>query len=383
MTQQKRIFLFGSQITVGGAQRVLLDQAGWFQQQGYDVTAAFYYDKDGVLDAWQQQADFPIRVVSKYQKGQTLKNGIGLLQGFFRLCSLIKKVNPDIIECFTHDANLIGIPAAWLCGVLVRVGTHHCTYQGLTKTKIKFHTWVANSWMCSKIVAVSSMAKQQALDEGIQNEKIEIIANGINPVRIDSRVREQKRVALGLKPDDIFILNVARMVREKSQYFLIDAVKILSENYPQIRTMIAGDGPLRTELEEQVRVTALQDTFWLPGRRSDVPELLNAADIFVLYSEIEGMPLSLMEAMSAKLPVIASEIGANRDLVTNGISGILVPFDSAEKLAAAIGNLIDDETFRKQLGEEAGRVITEQFTVEKSCDAYKRLFMDLLSEKGS
>ncbi len=361
---------------------MLLDQATWFQRQGYDVHAAFYYDKDGLLDTWRRQSSFPIHVVGSYQKGQPLKNGLGLINGFIALYKLIRKLSPQIIECFTHDANLLGIPAAWLCGVPVRVGSHHCTYQGLTPAKIKIHTLMTNSRLCSAIAAVSKMSRQQALDEKIRPEKIEIIPNGIAPLQTSVAIRAEKRAELGLKPDDIFILNVARMVPEKSQRLLIEAAGILLEANPNLRFMIAGDGPLRAQLTAQVEALGLQNRFWLPGKRTDVPALMNAADIFSLYSEIEGMPLSLMEAMSARLAVAASAIQANRDLVEDGVSGLLIPFGDAKLLAAAIQRLVDNPLLREELGQHAEQVITQQFTIEKSCRAYEALFDRLLKNRS-
>ena len=115
--KMKRIVLFGSQITTGGAQRVLLDQAQWFWDKGYDVQAVFFYDKDGLLSEWSASYPFPITALSVYRRGAGIgKNLGGLFHGFFGLLRMLKQVKPDYFESFTHDANLMGIPAAWLCG---------------------------------------------------------------------------------------------------------------------------------------------------------------------------------------------------------------------------------------------------------------------------
>ena len=175
--KRRKLVLFGSQITVGGAQRVLLDQAQWFMDHGTDVLAVFFYDKDGLLDQWQQTHSFPVRALSQYRRGGSkMKNLAGVVRGFFRLIVLLRNEKPDAVECFTHDADLLGLPAAWLSGVPCRVGTHHGQFVGLGLLKEKLHTLVINSPICSRLVCVSERARNQALSEGVRPGKIETIS---------------------------------------------------------------------------------------------------------------------------------------------------------------------------------------------------------------
>ena len=142
----RRVVLFGSQITVGGAQRVLLDQAAWFWDRGCDVQAVFFYDKDGLVQEWSARNPFPITVLSTYQRGAGLgKNLGGILHGFFHLVKFLRQVRPDVIECFTHDADTLGLPAAWLAGVKRRFGTHHGQFAGQSGFARKLHTRIINS----------------------------------------------------------------------------------------------------------------------------------------------------------------------------------------------------------------------------------------------
>ena len=112
----------------------------------------------------------------------------------------------------------------------------------------------------------------------------------------------------------------------------------------------------------------------LLGARTDIPELLQAADLFVLFSETEGMPISLMEAMAAGLPVIASALEGMSELIEDNISGRLIPFGNVPKLAETILQLIDHPELRMNLGMNAKQTIRDSFTIEKSCQIYEKVF---------
>lgn len=374
MKPNKSILFFGSQITTGGAQRVLLDQAAWFHQQGYRVKALFYYDKDGKLPQWQEQYPFPIDTLSVYKDGAGLRNLSGLLGGLLKLDKHIREFKPDAIECFTHDANLIGIPIAWLCGVPVRIATHHGRFAGLSSLRTKLHTWVINSELTSRIVCVSGRAKTQALAEGIREEKIQVIFNGITPVANDLALRKQTRAQLGLSDQTSMILNVGRLVPEKAQRLLIDAAQNVIKSGTDAHFFIAGDGPLRSELEKQIRAFDLDDRLTLLGNRSDIPALLNAADLFVLYSETEGMPISLMEAMSAGVAVIASDLEGIAEIISTPDMGTLIPFGDSSLLSRTILAELQNSPQTSQSALNGRQRIIRHFSLNESCETYKGLF---------
>lgn len=373
--RKKRVFLFGSQITVGGAQRVLLDQAQWFWDRDYDVQAVFFYDKDGLLPEWSSRCPFPITALSVYVRGRGfLKNFGGLLHGFLGLIRMLKQVKPDHFESFTHDANLMGIPAAWLCGIKGRFATHHGQFVGQSRLSRVLHTRVVNSRLTTRLICVSERARRQALDEGISEDKISVIFNGVKPVETDPRVRAETRAELGLRDRDVMILNVGRLTPEKAQKNLAAAAVLLGEDHPEMRFFIAGEGPCRQELEQQIAGAGLQDRFTLLGSRSDVNRLLNAADIFVLYSDTEGMPVSLMEAMSAGLPCVASDLEGIAQLIPGREFGTLIPPGDPQLLAEALRETVSDPSGSARQGKAAALRIREGFSLDASCRQYEELF---------
>lgn len=371
----KRVFLFGSQITLGGAQRVLLDQAEWFWDRGYDVRAVFFYDKDHLLKEWSEQHPFPITALSVYQRGAGFgKNFSGLLHGFLGLVRMLRQVRPDYFESFTHDANLMGIPAARLCGIRGRFAAHHGQFVGQSGLTRRLHTLVINSSMTTKLICVSERAKRQALSEGIREDKIRVIFNGVRPVDPDPAVRAEVRAELGLKDGDVMILNVGRLTPEKAQKHLVTAAASLLPEHPEYRFFIAGEGPCRAELEAQIGASGIGERFTLLGSRNDVARLLNAADLFVLYSDTEGMPVSLMEAMSAGLPCIASDLEGIAQLIPSDEFGTLIPAGDPALLAETLKKTISNLKESKARSRSAARRIREIFSLDASCREYEKTF---------
>src|ERR1700690_2060063 len=139
------ILLVGTQMAVGGAQRVLLDQASWFEANGHRVTAVFFYDKLGLHGRWQAESGFPIYNLEAYNpNANSFRNFFLLLRGLFRYWILLRREHFDVVETFTPDSNLLGLPPAWLAGVPVRVATHHGMLKDVPRWREKTHTWIIN-----------------------------------------------------------------------------------------------------------------------------------------------------------------------------------------------------------------------------------------------
>lgn len=375
-----RILLFGSQMTTGGAQRVLLDQAGWFQDHGCPVQVVFYYDKDGVADNWRARYPFPITVLTEYQRGKRLKNAFGLAAGMTRFMRLIRSFRPDVVESFTHDANLLGMIAAWIGGVPVRIATHHGQFARLSRAVKTLHRRVVNSRLTSVCVCVSERARAQASEEGIRTEKISVIANGVRPVERDALAREQTRAVLGIGTDEKMILTVGRLVPEKAQDVLIDAAGLLGDRGSGVKVMIAGEGPCRAALQERIEAGGLTDRCFLLGNREDVGALLNAADLFILSSRTEGMPLALMEALSLGLPAIGTDLEGIRALIGDG-GGVIVPVGDAAELSRALAALLMDPDAAAEMGRRGAEQIRREFSLDASLKKYAALMAAFLKSK--
>ena len=128
------ILLVGTQMAIGGAQRGLLDQARWLKSHGCEVVVAFFYDKEGFYEKWSQSVDFPVYNFQAHQRGAGfLRQGILLLRGLWRLWALLRRERFDVVETFTHDSNILGLPLAWFARVPVRIATHRGKIEAFSK----------------------------------------------------------------------------------------------------------------------------------------------------------------------------------------------------------------------------------------------------------
>lgn len=381
MAEVHRILLFGSQITTGGAQRVLLDQAEGFHSRGFAVSAAFYYDKDGLLPVWRRKYPFPITVLSVYRKGAGIRNLAALPAAIVRFRRLLREFRPDVLETFTHDANILGMIGAAGLGVPVRVAAHHGQFARLGKGTKALHRLIVNGPLTSVCVCVSERARNQAISEGIRADKLVVIENGVRPIPRDAAARVSLRSALDVRGK--LILTVGRLVPEKAQELLIDAIAAppLSGLSESLKLAIAGEGPRRAFLAERIRERGVSDRCVLLGNRDDVPALLNAADLFVLSSRTEGMPIAMMEAMSLGLPVIGTDLEGIRALIGED-AGRIVPVGDVDGLSEAIRWTISNADEATEMGERAAERIRGAFTLEASLTSYLGLFRELRSGKA-
>jgi glycosyltransferase involved in cell wall biosynthesis len=371
------ILLFGTQMAVGGAQKVLLDQAAWFHSRNHKVVAAFFYDRDGLHEKWQKEFPFPILNLSSFHKGRgRISNLFSVAAGMLRLWKLLKHENFDAIEAFTHDSNMLALPLARMARVPVRIASHHGIVAGISPKREKIHAWLINHDFAQRIVAVSAMTRQKLLDEGIRPERIVVIPNGIHPVEAENINREQVRKEAGIGASDPFLLAVGRLVPSKAHKILIDAMPTVLEKFPNAKAGICGDGILRRELERQIEEMQLQEAVKLLGHSEHVENFLLSADIFVMPSFWEGLPIALLEAMSAGLPVIATRVEGIEETVEEGKNGLLIPPGNTDALAKAVIQLLTDEQVRHKMGLASQEKIRKSYSAERMCEQY----LELISE---
>jgi glycosyltransferase involved in cell wall biosynthesis len=373
---QTNILLLGTQIATGGAQKVLLDQAHWFHSRGYKVTAAFFYDRDGLHQRWQDGSPFPIVNLSTFQKKHgALRNSLSILRGLWRLWELLRREKFDVIETFTHDSNMLALPLAWMARVPVRIATHHGIIAGIPRWREKVHAWMINNNIANCIVAVSGMTRQKLLDEGIQPGRIVVIQNGITPISLEGVNRFEVRKKAGIREDDPFLLAVGRLVYSKAHRVLIAAMPAVLRKFPKTKVGICGDGVLYGELEAQIQALGLSDSVKLLGQSDNVTEYLASADVFVMPSLWEGLPIALLEAMSAGLPVIATKVEGVEEVIVEGEHGLLVPIDNTDALSNAILQLLADPVLCHKMGDAAKKKVLELYTADRMCEQYLALML--------
>ena len=376
------ILFVGTQMAIGGAQKVLLEQALWFYERGHKVMAVFFYDKEGLHQKWQDISPFPIHSLNAFQQGgNVLVNSFSLLSGLWKLWKLMRWEKFDVIESFTHDSNMVALPLAWLAGIVIRIASHQGVIDGFQRWREKLHSWIINLGIADILVAVSTRTQRQAEAEGVKPERITVIPNGITPIDLELVNRSNTRKEAGVTNSDLYLLSVGRLVYQKGHEFLIHAMPNVLRQYPNTKVGICGDGILRPQLEEKILKLDLSNSVELLGQWDDVSRFLAIADVFILPSRWEGLPIALLEAMSVGLPVIATRVEGVEEVVEDQVHGLLVPVEDSEALEKAILQLINDPKQRNEMGMAASLRIKQQYTVNHMCEEYLKIIKKLSSLK--
>ena len=219
----------------------------------------------------------------------------------------------------------------------------------------------------------------------VPRHKIRYIPNGVDTAHFkpDPEIRVALRRELGL--ENLFIwLAVGRFDPQKDYPNLVRAFARVVVEEPNTVLLIAGDGPLRPSVEELVRELRLEGSVRFLGIRRDMPQLMNAADAYVMSSAWEGMANVLLEASASALPIVATDVGGNGEIVIDGETGFLVPPKNPNKLAQAMLRLMSlPQEERKHMGERARQYVEENFSLERVVDRWECLYRELLLKRVS
>jgi len=247
--------------------------------------------------------------------------------------------------------------------------------------KRRMERWALNR---AAMVTVNSTAALSFVGSyyGVPAGKMRFIPNGVEPLGERLPGRREARQQLGLHPTAPVLLGLFRLSPEKELKLFCDVAETAFEGIPDGQCLIAGDGPERKWLEDRVARSPRQNLFSLLGARDDVPRLLAAADLLMLTSRSEGMPNSVLEAMSAGLPVVATRVGGLPDIVEQGVTGHLREAGDRVGLAAACRELLVDKERRVSMGLRAREAAEQRFSVECMVEAYETIYRELLEERA-
>lgn len=232
-----------------------------------------------------------------------------------------------------------------------------------------------------RVVGVGESVRQALIDnEGIPAPRVEVIYNGVDLAAYDAAPldRLQTRAELGVAEEEPLILQVARLDGLKDHRTAIRAFARVVAEQPAAKLMLVGDGPEQRAIEEEIAERSIADRVQQLGLRDDVPRLLRAADLFLLTSISEGIPLTVIEAMGAGLPVVATRVGGVPEVVEHGETGLLAPSGDDSALAAAMLELLRDPARREQFGAAGKAKAQATFSEAENHRAYARLYEDLL-----
>jgi glycosyltransferase involved in cell wall biosynthesis len=233
----------------------------------------------------------------------------------------------------------------------------------------------------SYMVTVSEDIKNYLLENiSINKNNIHIVINGINTddYKFSKDRRKETRGSLGVNDKNIIIGAIGNLYVVKGHIYLVEAAKIVCSKYPEARFIIAGRGNQRNKLEAKIDELDLRENFSLLGFREDVPDMLNAFDIYVMSSLSEGTPLSILEAMSSNIPIVSTNVGGIKRIIQDGINGSLVNAKDSEQLADAIIRLIEDHDKANMLARNASELVKNDYSMAKMLAVYENIYNSLI-----
>jgi glycosyltransferase involved in cell wall biosynthesis len=293
-----------------------------------------------------------------------------------RAVRLLRELRPDVVHT-NHRLD------RWYFGIAARmtgtptVTTLHSSTRPSTKARILSAPSLALS---RRFVVVSEAVGKAARLQGVPSSRTRLVPSGIDTKRYQPGPQRSATLpALGVDDDMPLVLAVGRLYPVKAQHLLIEAAEHLVRQGLELNLIIVGDGARRQELESLRERSLAHDRIRLPGARTDIDVLMRAATIFVSASVSEGLPITVLEAMSSGVPVVASDIPPHREVLRHG-GGLMFPVGDAAELARAIAALLEDEGRRRTMAHEARRVVLEDFSAELSAQRLGEVYRSVLTE---
>lgn len=249
------------------------------------------------------------------------------------------------------------------------IGTLHDIYT-IEERRTRIYFLKVASILGVQLITVSQQMRNYLNKLGkFSNGTLQTIANGVDIEKFNTPVNKNLYLELHLNSDDIIFICVGRLEKIKGQDILIDAFSKLKPAH-NVKLLIVGDGAYRREIEERIAEKGLADCVKILGQRNDIPALLKISHCFVLSSRSEGLSCSIIEAMAAGLPVIATDVGGNNELIRDGENGYLVPSEDSNALAVQMQVLIDNEAIRNEFGKASLSLANEMFSVSAMLKKY-------------
>jgi L-malate glycosyltransferase len=296
---------------------------------------------------------------------------------FIAFTRFLREQGVDLLHSHLFGA-ITGASVPARCAGIPHVGTLHDLYT--IEEKRRRVRWLQlASLLGTQLVAVTRQIKDY-LDRtaDFNRRPIATIVNGVDTVRFATKVDRKQS---GICSDHTVFICVGRLERIKGHDVLLRAFKKMAANKLN-HLLIVGDGPCREEIEHQVTKSGLQDRVRLLGHRDDIPQLLAASDCFVLSSRSEGLSCSIIEAMAAGLPIIATDVGGNKDLVEDGVNGYLVPSENEELLSRSMDAMSADRPLAKIFGARSLEKARLHFSLEATVKSYVGIYEAEMKKNG-
>ena len=305
----------------------------------------------------------------------------------FKTFSILRRMRVDIVQPFLTPATFFGLLPAILCCTPVKIVTERAS-RGNKSTGLGYRLYLKVEDFLSRFadwsVSNSQAGQEYLIQRGIDPSRIKVIYNGINLSRLthDEESVWQVSQRLGVPSGGKVVGMMARLFPVKNHAMFLQAAALINKAIPETRFAILGDGPLRNHLEEFSVGLGLSSKAVFFGEQRDVGTYLSAFDIAALTSDAEGCSNSLLEAMALGKPVVATNVGGNREVVQHGETGFLIPPRNSQALAEAIITLIQNPEVARAMGQRGKERVFNLFGLGSMVHKYESLYEDTLRNKA-
>ena len=365
--QPRGAFLLTNDFQTGGSERQIVTLARSLKSNAVRIELGCIHRRGPLMDGFQGVPEFPLG--GSFVSRRALRSYIALARHLHA-----RKI--AIAHSFDFYSNLMLIPTARLAGVPAVIGSQR--QIGDLLTPLQFGVQSAVFRLCDRVVCNSRAAADRLIRQGLPPHKVVIIPNGIPDEAFAKAVP-----AVPPAPGRVRVGMIARMNDPcKNHSMFLHAAAQLVQRLPAAEFLLVGDGPFRPGLEEMAKRLGLQDRVRFLGERHDIPAVLAAMDVTVLPSSSESLSNAIMESMAAGVPVVATRVGGNPELICDGETGVLVPPDKADKLAEALERLLQQPDLRALYARRARKLAVDNFSVARTCSRYEELYEALLQQKA-
>lgn len=361
---------------IAGAEAHLLILLPALRQRGIDVRVIFIAPGAGRGEdfvAALEKLDIPVERVPIRRHGSPALIG--------SLSRVLRRQRPDIAHVHLYHAEWWGIPAARLAGVRCVVNSRH--NEDPRRARFPLGLVYRALWpLLDAGICISQAVSRTVRAEGAPSRKLHVIYYGLPPAAPRDRLQARQHLLdlTGFPPDALLFGTVSRLIAVKGLDDAIRAFAILHNHVPQARLIIAGEGPHRAALQAAASASGLSAHIAFIGWQQDALGIMAGLDVMLSPSHREGFGMSVVEAMSQSVPLIAAQAGALPEIVVDGLTGLLVPPASPDQLADAMRALAADPARRAAMGEAGQRRVRETFAASTMVDATLTLYEQLSAQ---
>ncbi len=375
--RQERIKLlkFVTVLAIGGTERQVLDLALALDRCRFDLRLACLRRSGQFLKEVEEHG-IPL---NEYRINRLYNHRAMARQLSF--ARHLRRSGIAVVNSYGFYSNVFAVPAARLAGVPVIVASIRDIGDFLTPLQRRAQKWICQ--LADRIVANAEAVRERLVAEGYRRDKIVVIRNGIARSRFAAGSNGGKlRRELGLAAGVPLVAVLSRLNPLKGIEYFLEAAAIVSCRFDEARFLVIGDGACRAELERYTARLGLDRRVVFTGFRLDVPQLLPDIAVSVLPSLSEATSNALLESMASGVPVVATRVGGNPEVVEDGVTGLLVAPRDPAALACAICQLLENRALASKLGAAGKRRVAEHFSLERAVRETERLYLDLLEKAG-